>query len=393
MDWISSTLAWQLVAAVLAGVLLNLTPCVLPAIPVKIRTILIRSGDTPGHRLAAALAFTSGTLALFIPLGMLIAFLHWNWGTLFQSPAVVMILIVVLLAFATMTWFDIPLPVPAFSPQSPGYSYVEAFASGLFSAVLAAPCAGPFLGGVLVFALGEPVPVILLVFVLIGFGLAVPYIILLLRPGLLARLPKTGVWLEDLRQGMAWILVAAAIFFSASLIPPAVYVGLWWAWLAIVALWSIKVVIGSQPAQRVLASVAMAIALALTLTIAMPNKGNATDGIDWIAYSASRLDRVERLRQPHLVEFTAQWCINCKVLEETTYASPAVVRTITEAHIVPLQVDLTYSNPEGEALLARYGGHALPFAVVVDRRGAIVRRFSGLFSESQLLAVFSKLTQ
>ena len=392
MDWITDGLAWQFAAALLAGVLLNLTPCVFPAIPVKVRTILAQAGATRAHRAIAALAFVSGTLALFIPLGVLAALLHWNWGTLFQNPAVVASLITVLLVFAAMTWLDMPLPVPSFSPQSPGHRYTEAFVSGLLSAVLAAPCAGPFLGGVLVFAVSEPVSVILLVFVLIGVGLALPYIVLLLRPGLLAWLPRAGPWLIDLRQGLAWILVAAAVFFSASLIPHAVYIGLWWTWLAVVMLWSLKVFAGSRP-QRVLASAAVVMALGLTLAVATPNESNATGGIAWVGYTATRLGSAKRSGQPHLVEFTAQWCINCKVLEETTYASPVVARAIADANVLPLQVDLTHSNPEGEALLARYGGHALPFAVVVDGRGRIIRRFTGLFGESQLLAVLSKMTQ
>ena len=381
---------WALPAALLAGMLLNMTPCVLPAVPVKIRTILVQSGNTPGRRLFAALAFMSGTLTLFLPLGGLTALFHWNWGTLFQSPTMLSLLVIALLAFAAMTWFDMPLPIPTLSPKAAGHGYMEAFMSGLLSAVLAAPCAGPLLGGVLVFAIARPAPVILLVFTLIGVGLALPYVVLLLRPQWLRRLPHGGPWLIVIRQSLAWVLVAAAVFFSASLLPDDIYRRLWWLWLLLVALWGVNHLLRSTMAGRILALSVTGLALALTLSAARPEEDAGKGGIDWVPYAASEMGQIQGMTQPFMVEFTAKWCINCKVLEETVYASHAVARKISDIGMATIQVDLTRSNPPGEALLAYFGGHALPFAVVVDRNDKIVKRFSGLFSADQLIAAVEK---
>ena len=389
MTGFSLQLAWQLPAALLAGLLLNLTPCVMPAIPVKIRTILRHSGAEPRHRLLAALAFVSGTLSLFLPLAGVIALLHWNWGTLFQTPAVVSVLVFVLLGFAAMTWFDIPLPVPSLAPHTEGHRYVEAFVSGLLSAILAAPCAGPFLGGVLVFAVTQPVPVIVLIFALIGLGLSLPYMVLLLRPDWLRRLPAPGHWLEAVRQMLAWVLVAAAIFFSGSLVTAAVSRVFWWLWLALVVLWCIHLLRRPRWADRILASLSSVSALALVLVMT-GSFGNTSGGVRWIPYSPAALQRAEATHQPRLLEFTADWCINCKVLEETVYASPAVARSLSRAGVMAMQVDMTRSNPAGEALLTRYGGHALPYAVVVESDDHVQAQFSGLFDASELIAAVDR---
>ena len=91
----------------------------------------------------------------------------------------------------------------------------------------------------------------------------------------------------------------------------------------------------------------------------------------------------------YLVEFTADWCINCKVLEKTVYSDPSVVLIMRTQHVVPLQVDLTQSNPVGEAPLAKLGGHAIPFAVVVASDGRPIKRFSGLFTTDALKVALS----
>ena len=172
MDQIPSLLiAGQLLMAIVAGLLLNLTPCVLPAIPIKVRTILREAGSQRSHRVLAALAFTAGTLAFFLTLGGLTALLQWSWGTLFQSAVFVGVLVALMVGFAVVTWLDLPIPIPAFAASVHGRRYFEAFVSGLLSAVLAAPCAGPFLGGVLAFAVTQPTPVSMGIFGSIGLGL------------------------------------------------------------------------------------------------------------------------------------------------------------------------------------------------------------------------------
>lgn len=377
-------IAGQLAMAVAAGALLNLTPCVLPAIPIKVRTILHEAGGQPSRRLLAALAFTAGTLLFFLTLGGLTALLQWNWGTLFQSTLFVAGLVALMVGFAVVTWMDVPIPVPAFAATVHGRRYFEAFVSGLLSAVLAAPCAGPFLGGVLAFAVTQPAPVIMMIFGSIGVGLSLPYIVLMLKPEWLRRLPKAGPWTMAVRESLALVLLAAAVFFSASLVPASVYPWLWWGWLALVLGWGVYRFFMGNGAVRVIAATAASAALATTVVFASP-VGEREDRLVWQAYSPELMAETKARGAPHLLEFTADWCINCKVLERTVYQASSIAEAVQRTGMVPIQVDVTASHPDRDALLAQVGGQALPFAAVVDGDGEVVARFTGLFEAESLV--------
>jgi len=390
MDQMSSLLiAGQLLMATVAGLLLNLTPCVLPAIPIKVRTILREAGSQRSHRVLAALAFTAGTLAFFLTLGGLTAFLQWSWGTLFQSAVFVGILVALLVGFAVVTWLDLPIPIPSFAASAHGRRYSEAFLSGLLSAVLAAPCAGPFLGGVLAFAVTQPAPVTMGIFGSIGLGLSLPYAALMLKPEWLSRLPKAGPWTLAIREVLALILLAAAVFFSASLVPKAVYPWLWWAWLALVLVWGLRRFVQGSGAVRVITATATGLALAVTVVFASP-LGSGEDELVWQPYSAELLADTKARDTPYLLEFTADWCINCKVLERTVYKEPAVAEAVARAGMVPIQVDVTASDPEKDALLTATGGQALPFAAIFDADGTVVARFTGLFDTDSLVEAINR---
>ena len=390
MDQLPSLLiAGQIMMAVMAGLLLNLTPCVLPAIPIKVRTILREAGSQRSHRVLAALAFAAGTLTFFLTLGGLTALLQWNWGTLFQSTVFVAVLVALMVGFAVVTWLDLPIPVPAFAASAHGRRYFEAYVSGLLSAVLAAPCAGPFLGGVLAFAVTQPAPVIMGIFGSIGLGLSLPYAVLMLKPEWLSRLPKAGPWTLAIREVLALVLLAAAVFFSASLVPKAVYPWLWWAWLALVLLWGIRRFIQGNGAVRVIAATAAGLALAVAVVFASP-LGNSEGELVWQPYSPKLLTDTKARGAPYLLEFTADWCINCKVLERTVYKEPAVASAVRRANMVPIQVDVTASDPEKDALLTATGGQALPFAAVIDGDGTVIARFTGLFDTDSLVEAINR---
>lgn len=374
----------HLVIAVIAGMLLNLTPCVLPAIPIKIRTILRESGSEISHRMLAALAFFSGVMLFFLPIAGLTALLHWNWGALFQSEAVIAVLVVILLGFTALTWLNIAIPVPGFVAQTRGQHYLEAFLSGLFSSFLAAPCAGPFLGGVLVFAVTQPTPVIFLLFASVGFGLAAPYILLLINPHWLRRLPRSGPWADSVRQALAFVLLGAAVFFGSALLAQHWHRYLWWGWFAAVSVWTCWHLFTRGWGSRLVALMVLAGAAVLAHAMLSNSDMDEHVGIRWQTYTPALQLQAQRDGRPYLVEFTADWCINCKVLEQTVYQDTTIIELLRNLHFVPMQVDLTHTNPQGEALLARFGGHALPFAVVVGSDGRPLSRFTGLFTTGEL---------
>jgi len=376
------TLAAELALAGLAGVLLNLTPCVLPAMPVKIRTILRESGSEASHRVEAAIAFALGSLAFFLALGGLTAWLHWSWGSLFQSRGFLAFLVLLLAGFAIITYRDVSIPVPSFAYTLRGHRLMEPALAGMLGAVLATPCAGPFLGGVLAYTLTRPESVTLGIFAAVGLGLALPYIVILLWPRLLGRLPSAGAWSLRVRQGLAFVLLAAAVFFAGSLVDGAVARGLWIAWAGLFAAWAVFAAVRDS-GWRSRAVVGVFVALFGGSALGL-GTGAPTGAIGWRAYTADRSAAAVATGRPQLIEFTADWCINCKVLERTTYGDPDVRHALRATDTLALRADLTRPDAALTRVLNRFGGAALPFAVVLDRDGAVVERFDGMFGAATL---------
>ena len=385
IETLLSGLPFQLLLALVAGVLLNLTPCVLPAIPVKIRTILHHGGASGAGRALAALLFLSGTLVFFLTLGAVTAGLHWTWGTLFQSRAVVAGLVVALGAFAFTTFWDTRVPVPGFVSRVGGGRYLEPFTSGAFVALLATPCTGPFLGGVLAFAITRPAPVVVGIFAAVGTGLALPYVLILLRPSLLNYLPKATAWSHRLRQALAFVLLAGAVFFAESLTGHAVGRWLWIGWSGLLLFWAASLWLRTNPASARALAVAVAVAGVSVVYAAGLMAPYRSGPLGWQAFSATRLEQARRAGHPVLVEFTADWCINCKVLEKTVYAKEAVAAAARREHLIALRADLTKPDPALEKRLVHYGGAGLPFAVIVNGKGSVTRRLSGLFTTQALI--------
>lgn len=374
----------QMALAATAGVLLNLTPCVLPVIPVKVRTIVNHSGASFGERVLAAAAFLAGTLLFFLVLGALSAAFHWTWGTLFRSPMIVAVLVAILAGAGVMTFTNIRLPVPGFALRIGGGRFFEPFSSGALAAILSTPCTGPFLGGVLAFALARPPMEIMAIFLSIGFGLGMPYVIILLRPDLLRMLPKGGEWSERLRQALAFILFAGAVFFSQSLLPADFGRWLWWIWAGALVAWTGIVLLRARSTAPKLVAMAFSLAAVSGAYAGGLMVREAPAPLGWQPYAAVQLAAARGVDRPVLLEFTAAWCINCRILEETVYTSPEVARAARTVRLVALQVDLTKPDPALEGLLEHYGGAGLPFAVLIDGNGKTFRTYSGLFSASDL---------
>ncbi len=377
------SLSLQLALALLAGALLNLTPCVLPVMPLKVRSILREAGQTPLSRATSALLFVLGAWTLFVPLGQATALLHLQWGVLFQSRAALLALVAMLLLMAWLGWRGRSLPLPGFIVQAGGGHYVEPYVSGLVSGILSTPCTGPLLGGVLVFALTQPAAHTVALFAAIGSGLALPYVALLLWPGLLQRLPRAGAWSAALHHSFAWLLLAAALFFAQSLLPAWAGAPLWLALLGALA-WSM-VRLWRRGADRRTRAVAL---LAVLPVLALADLGTGfldPGSVHWVALRDREATQLTRLHRPALVEYTAAWCLNCRVLEQTVYADPRVAQALRDRRIVALRADLTRPHANLQVLLVRQGGAGLPFAAVLDAQGREVAHLSGLFDTRSLL--------
>lgn len=381
----NSVLLVEITLAAGAGLLLNLTPCVLPAVPLKVRAVLREAGERRATRLVSAALFTVGSVLFFAALGLATATLQWRWGVLFQSRPLLIALSLLLAALAIVNFSGRSLPLPSALLSVRGRRFFEPFFSGLVSALLSTPCTGPLLGGVLVFALTQPPASIMAIFVAIGLGLAAPYVLLILRPSLLQRLPRASGWTRVIQQSFGWLLLAAAVFYAQSVLPPAVTTPLWLALLVAVLGWMVATLWrATERSARAAALIVGATAVASGYFGSGLSRSAATT-VAWQSVHAADVTTLGALGRPALVEFTADWCINCKVLEKTTYEDRDVVTALRHSGALPLRVDLTHPDPSLEQLLVSYGGVGLPFAVVLDREGRQVRTFAGFFSSASLV--------
>ncbi len=376
----------QLGLAFAAGLILNLTPCVLPVIPLKIRVILREVGQTAGRRILAALAFLGGALTLFAGLGVAVAVIGLKWGFLFQSQTFLVFLIAILLLGAVALIGKVPIPVPQTLQNLHGQGLVDPYLTGALTAVLATPCAGPFLAPVLAASLTQPPAIALSLFLTIGIGIALPYVLLLVFPGALNRLPSSGSWTVRIEEALGWALVGAALFFGQSLWSQSAAYLLWGAWTLIAAGWGLYHLGRYRLRPRGwLPATLSAIAIA---SVAFVTVSGRWDTLPWQPYRADQYSQVIHSNRATLVDFTAEWCLNCKVIARTVYADKKIRRALRKGDIAAVRVDLTQPIPEREALLERYGGKALPFVVVLGSNGQVIERFSGLFQPDELLQAF-----
>lgn len=383
---------WQyLLLAGVAGVLLNLTPCVLPALPIKLRSISRVVGDRPGRRLLAGAALLAGTLTFFGALAVATAWLNWTWGALFHSASFRLMLAAVLAGLGVWSLAGRGFQPPQWVYRIRGAGYAEPYFAGLLAAVLSTPCTGPFLGGVLAFALTQSPAAIVAIFLAVGVGLALPYLILLVRPGLVARIPRGGAWLLRIHQFLGLVLLAGAVFFAATVLPRSLGPLLWTAWAAVLTFWLLRA-LWAGPDLR--ARLVLALILAGTVTTALTNWPQpdrvGTDTLNWQPLTMQALADARAAQRPALIEFTADWCINCKVLEQTVYRNRRVVEAVRAVNALSLRADLTRPDERLQRYLREFGGAGLPFAVVLDGRGQPVKRLPDLFMADTLVSALQK---
>lgn len=382
-----SSLLTQCLLAFTAGLLMNLTPCVLPAIPLKVRMILDSAESEGRPRVGSAMAFLVGTLLLFALVGGAMAFLRLQWGFLFQSEWFLLLLILVLLSAGLATFFDWSLRLPQALYRLDSGGHLKPFLAGILTAVLATPCTGPFLGGVLTFGLSQPPLLFFGLFLLVGLGLSLPYLLLLFYPRWLSKFPVNTEWSPRIKELLAFILWGGAVFFARSLVAEFWSLTLVILWGTLLVLWGVRAwLCGPSLANRMLPLLTAVVSLTLLFTFYGHSPGSE---LHWQPYSTAVLASLAGDR-PILIEFTADWCLNCKVLESTVYADPLVLEAARDIRLLAFRVDLTESDPFKLKLLLDSGGAGLPFALVLNRQQEIVRRLPDLFTAEALTSALRR---
>lgn len=372
----------------LAGLILNIMPCVLPVVSLKLSALLNSTNvENEADRIAAFrehnVFFALGVLAFFLFLAVILGSTGEAWGALFQKQWLVLLVAGVILALSLSLFglFHLPVIDLKFGSESKN-PRVQAFFTGNLTTLLATPCSGPFLGGVLSWALVQGPIVIAAVFISIGIGMASPYLLLVLNPNLSRFLPKSGPWIEYVEKGIAFFLVGTAFYLisialggeSLRILAP-----LWalllcgWVWLQ------------TQPAENIKKWSFRLICIALLLGLVLWTTPSPVEDTVWEEFTPT--DFNERIgKEKIFIDFTADWCPTCKVLESTVLTTENVARWKKQYGVAFIKADMTERNIEAESLLRALGSMSIPTAALFSRgegsQSPLVLR--DLFTESQL---------
>ena len=378
----------QSALAFAAGMILNFMPCVLPVIPFKVQALLRETAGTARTRALAAVSLLAGSLAFFIVLGTVTAGFGLMWGQQFQHPWFRLLLSLFLFAAAIATFTGWSWRLPQFVYRVPMSRHLGAFFTGVLAGVLSTPCSGPFLGSVLAFAATRSALETMVIFSAIGTGLAFPYVLLLLWPGLLDRLSISSRLAVNLKMALGFVLLAGALFFVQGFLPSILRQTGWMALVLGIGVWLVVLLTGGARA-RLRPVLVLALAIVVVTGFRDISLDDDAGGIPWQVYSDHRLE--QSVGQPVLVEFTADWCINCKTMERTTFKDEKLLDIIGTMGVIPLQVDLTRVDEQRRAVFDRFGGRAIPYIVVLDGQGQLVQQYTGVVGAETLVDVLRSI--
>ncbi len=401
--------------ALMGGLILNLMPCVFPILAMK-AAALTRSAHDPAHARRDGLAFLAGVLTTFLLLAGLLLALRAagqaaGWGFQLQSPAVTAGLALLMLAVALNLSgvFNVGagLQGAGSGPLARLPGGVGAFFTGALAVVVAAPCTAPFMAFALGAALLMPWPMALAVFLMLGLGLALPFVVVSLTPGLLSRLPRPGPWMERLKGLLAFPMYGTAAWlvwvFARQSGSEALGLLLLAAVLVAFGLWSAGVNQtrraggGSAVISAVAAAVALLAAFALVSVAArMPPEAATgvagTSDLPSRPWSSAAVEAARAEGRPVLVNFTADWCVTCKINERTSLTSDRVRAAMDSAGAVYLVGDWTRRDDAITAELQRHGRSGVPLYLLYSPGSAEPRILPQLLTEGVIVDALNDIS-
>jgi thiol:disulfide interchange protein DsbD len=361
------SLATAVPLALVAGLLLNLMPCVLPVIGLKLRGLMPTAHETSPSRAFRVhnLAFAAGIISFFCILALAIGATGMAWGQIFQNPNAItaLAILVFLLAMSLFGLLNLPLLNLKSKPRPEGApGALDSFTTGLLATVLATPCSGPFLGGVLAWTLIQPPLVIVTVLACAGIGMASPYLVLAAVPGLMRIFPRPGAWMEYLETGLGFFLLGTTIYLLGLLPQERVVPTLAFLWICAICAWMWGRWGGLQQSPYVRLfwrSTALGVAALCAWIFLVPT----TTTTPWQPFDRQRFEAL-RHTTPLLLDFTADWCPNCKFLEKTVLTAETSSTIAQRYGAVLMRVDLTREDPQNMALLAALGSRSIPLLAI-----------------------------
>lgn len=394
--------------ALLGGLILNLMPCVLPVLSIKLLAVVSHGGEAPGRIRAGFLASAAGILACFLLLGTVAvglqsAGLAAGWGIQFQQPAFLAFMIAVITLFACNMWglFEIRLPGSiadaAANTGSESSGLSGHFLTGAFATLLATPCTAPFLGTAVGFALSRGPLEIYAVFMALGVGLAAPWIIVAAFPVLANRLPKPGHWMITLKRVLSIALVGTALWLLSVL-----WFQIGGAATGIIASLMIAIAFSVWQYRHLgeKARFATWVVVGMLTAISMVGAGSfagaggdriaAADDKIWRKFDIAAVKAEVAKGNTVLVDVTADWCLTCQVNKSLVLNRGRVAEILGDGRIIAMKADWTKPDPVISDYLKSFGRYGIPFNVVYGPSMPNGVPLPEILTESSVLAAFEK---
>jgi thiol:disulfide interchange protein len=370
---------WKmLLYAFIGGLILNIMPCVLPVIALKILGFINHAQHEPSRVRTLGLIYALGVLVSFLALSAIVigvkaAGHHAGWGMQFSSPEFIVVLttLILLVALNLFGIFEVTLggrTLSAAGQLAAKQGAAGAFFNGILATALATPCTAPILATALGFAFAQRSSLIVLIFLFVGLGLAAPYVVLSWNPVWLKFLPKPGAWMEKFKIAMGfpmlattvWLFLLAAGNFDKS---RTLWFGLFLVALGLAAwIWGEFVQRGTK--RRGLAGVVSVLFAGGIGTYAFCQ---TPDQIEWHSWSPAAVAQAQAAGRPVLVDFTADWCVNCQVNKKIAIEVPSVRKKLKDINAVALVGDYTHFPDSITTELNRFNRAGVPLVLVYPK--------------------------
>jgi thiol:disulfide interchange protein len=391
---------FALLLALIAGLSLNIMPCVWPVLPLIVMRLVEQAKQDKGKSIAMGFIFCLGILLFFASLAGANIVLQvfygtvLQWGDQFRNPAFVagMAFLLVVLAQFCFGVFAIGVPSSIASKSGTGKGYLGAVGMGFLAAILSTPCSFAILAAAFAWAQAQPLLPATVAIMVIGIGMAVPYAILTSMPGLLKRLPKAGRWMELFKQAIGFVLLVIAVKLIGALpemrrmnvLYFAVVLGfcvwMWGGWVGydtkLSRKWLVRII-------------AMALAVAAGWSFLRAPAGGL---IDWQGYDANLIETARIEGRPVLIKFTADWCLSCQAVEKIVYSRKDVAKLIKEKGVLAIKADTTTKDlPATFALKNVYNEPGVPVSMLFAPGEKEPVRWRGMSFADELKAFLEKL--
>ena len=384
--------AWNFLIAFVVGVVFNVMPCVLPVLPLKAVGFYNAAQHSRARSLAFGAVFSLGLVATFAVFGILIFVTKsFNWGQLFTYTWFQVAIVAILLALAASTFgvFTVKVPVAIYNVTPRHDTYLGNFLFGILTAVLSTPCTFGLFVGLLAWAISLNAPAIgVTMLIMVGIGMASPYLVLSAAPELARRFPRTGPWAELVKQMMGFLLLVAAVYFARPFIGRVVHgEAFWWVPFGVIVIACAFLVI--RTIQFAKTAMPMVVSIALAAVILVGSYGAVRRltfrPFEWQPFSRAALDQARGQNRVVLVEFTADWCGNCQYVEARVLHSAGIVKTVHDRDIVMLKADVTHGDAAGRPLLDQLNpAGSIPLTVIYSPNSPSPIELTGIYSTTDL---------